>query len=297
MQYGWSDYWSTLVGLFDNRFVQALMTLLAAMALQLALRTAIAYVVHSAVRGHKYATKTDEKKRERTLIKIFRTANAFVIWVVTPVLVLWELGINVAALLTGAGLVGVVLGLGAQTTIRDFLAGFFIILENQYRVGDVVTLRSGPTEVSGVVEDLTVRITRLRDMEGKVHIITNSTSLIITNQTFGFANVDVDINVGYTEDIAKIEKLINKVGAELARDQDEVWAKNIIEPIKFLRVDGFGEAAVRVKAYGKVTAGMQWDIAGEFRRRLLTVLQHEGIAVALPHITAIQTESIQSKKK
>lgn len=218
------------------------------------------------VPGHRHDTKIDAQKREQTLSALFRAVAAIIIWVVTVIVLLWESRINVAALVTGAGLVGVVVGLGAQNTIRDLLAGIFVISENQYRVGDVVTLYIAGQQITGVVEDVTVRITRLRDMDGKLHTIRNGSPDVVANQTFEYANVNLDFSVALDSDIDKVEKVLNEVGAELATD--DKWKELIVEPIRFLRVEAFEESTMKIRVLGRVEPSLQWDVAGEFRRRL-----------------------------
>lgn len=274
--------------LLNHSVTQAAMTIMAAIVLQLVLRNGIARVVRKAVRGHKFASKLDEEKREDTLITIFRTALAVVIWVVAIIVILWQLRVNIAALMTGAGLVGIIVGFGAQAAIKDFLAGIFIIAENQYRVGDIVTLRAAGVDVSGVVEDVTIRITRLRDLDGNLHIVQNGSTSVVTNRSFGFANVNVDVRVSYQADISKVEKVINEVGQKMHDDPD--WTDIVIEPIKFLRVDGFEDSGVCIKALGKVEPAMQWAAAGEFRRRLKKAFEKNGIAIALPQIVINQAK-------
>lgn len=267
---------------FSNVLVQVSLTLLAAIILQLILRLSIERIVHQAMRHHRYANQIDGEKREQTLATIFRTASAVVIWITAIILILWQLDVNVTALMTGAGVVGIIVGFGAQSAIRDFLAGIFVIAENQYRVGDIVTLRAAGKDISGVVEDITIRITRLRDLDGNLHIVQNGTATIVTNLSFGYANVNVDIRVPYEADIDKVEEIINDVGAKM--QGDPAWSPHIFEPIQFFRVDGFEDSAVRVKALGKVEPAMQWDIAGEFRRRLKKALEEHHIDVPYPQV-------------
>lgn len=267
---------------FHHTTVQVLATIAVAFCLQYLVRKTLRFVVHRAVRGHKYAHKIDEEKRENTLVNIFHTAISVVIWTLAVIVILGQMHINIAALATGAGLVGIIVGFGAQSAIKDFLAGIFIIAENQYRVGDIVTLRVSGGDVSGVVEDITVRITRLRDLDGNLHIVQNGASIVVTNLSFEYANVNVDVKVAYDSDINKVEKVMNEVGAALAKD--EKWAKHIVEPIQFLRVDGFEEAGARIKALGTVEPAMQWDIAGEFRRRLIAAFEKNRIVIPYPQI-------------
>lgn len=272
----------TLSRWLDHTAVQIGATIVVVIILQMITRATIDRIVKRAVRGHKYATKVDEEKREHTLINIFHTAIAVALWTIAIVVILGQLNINLAALMTGAGVVGIVFGFGAQNAIKDFLAGIFIIAENQYRVGDIVTLNISGGTVSGVVEDITVRITRLRDLDGNMHIVQNGAAIAVTNLSFQYANVNVDVKVAYDSDIDKVEKVMNEIGTALAKD--EKWAKHFVEPIQYLRVDGFEDSGVRIKALGTVEPAMQWDIAGEFRRRLLEAFEKNHITIPLPQL-------------
>lgn len=271
---------------FDYSLVQVITTIVVALTLQTILRNSIARVVRRTVRGHKFVNQIDEEKRAKTLITIFKTAISVIIWIVAIVVILWQLNVNIAALMTGAGVVGIVVGFGAQSAIRDFLAGIFVLAENQYRVGDIITLRPAGVEISGIVEDITIRITRLRDLDGNIHIVQNGSANAVTNMSFGFANVNVDVLVAYDSDVNKVEKVMNDVGCSMSDDPE--WAGAIVEPIQFLRVDGFEDSGVRIKALGKVEPAMQWDVAGEFRRRLKDGFEKHGIKIPLPQVVVHQ---------
>lgn len=286
MNLTWQEFSAALSEVLQNQLVQILVLVVIALLLQIVAHTIIGYIVRRVVKRHRYATKADEEKREHTLIGIFRTAFAVLVWAVVIILALQKFNINIAALMTGAGLVGVVIGFGAQNTIKDFLAGMFVILENQYRIGDIITLDVGGSPVSGAVEDITVRITKLRDLDGNLHIIPNGTATMVTNRSFDYANVNIDIGVGYDADIEKIKIIINEVGQSIAHD--DVWARHTIEPIKFLRVDRFGEYTVTLKALGKVLPAMQWDVAGEFRRRLLIAFSKQKIVIPVAPVVVRQ---------
>lgn len=254
---------------------QVIVTIGVIVALQFLQRRFTGRIVRRVVRSHHYKNKHEEQQREDTLVAIFNTASAVFLWIIGIIVILTILRVNVAALLTGAGLIGIVVAVGAQSTVKDYLAGIFIILENQYRVGDVITVGT----ISGVVEAITIRLTKLRDMDGTLHFIPNGQITIVSNQTFGYSNVNLDISVGYDADIRKVQKDINDVGDALARD--DTWKDAILEPIHFLRVDGLGESAVTVKALGKVMPGAQWDVAGEFRQRLQVTFEKHGIEMTI----------------
>jgi small conductance mechanosensitive channel len=274
------DMAEILIAIFQNPFTQIALTLAVAIVVQIIFRRTIERIVHKIVRGHRYASPVDAEKREHTLTTIFKTASAVVIWTTVIILILLHLNVNIAALMTGAGILGIIVGLGAQSAIRNFVAGLFIIAENQYRVGDIVTLTIAGKDISGVVEDITVRITRLRDLDGNLYTVQNGEVTIVSNSSFGYANVNIDINVVYDTNVDKVEQIMNHVGKDMATDTK--WAPHIFEPIQFFRVDGFGDTGVRVKALGKVEPAMQWELAGEYRRRLKKAFEKAGIEIPHP---------------
>lgn len=269
--------------------VQVAVTIAATVVAQVILRNIIQHAVQRIVKGHRHSSHKEEVQREQTLIGVFRTATAVMLWVVATVVILYQLHVNVAALLTGAGVVGVLVGFGAQNAIKDYLAGIFIIMENQYRVGDIVTLYADGANVSGAVEGINLRITKLRDLDGNLHIVQNGSGGVVTNRSFTFANVNVDVGVAYDSDLDKVREVINKVGNEQSKDLD--IRDNIIEPIQFLRVDAFTDSAVMIKAIGKVQPAMQWEIAGDFRLRLKKAFDEAGIVIPFRQVVVHQNKS------
>lgn len=280
-----------------STFTKILLVFLIALFFQAISHNFIERLVRRVLRSYQYETKLDQTKREDTVVRIFRTTFTFALWLAVGLTVLTILGINIVALLTGAGLIGVVIGLGAQNTIKDYLAGIYILTENQYRVGDIVTLSGGSTSAigsSGVVEEITLRITKLRDLDGTLSIIRNGEASIVTNRTFKYSNVVVDLTVAYETDIDTVEQLINKTG--IAMIAEDKWKSVIIEPIKFLRVDSFTEAGVVVKTIGKVRPAAQWDVAGEFRRQIKVQFDTHKVKFAVPERVVRNVEPANRKK-
>ena len=275
---------------FHNPIVRCLLVILVTLLLQMFSRQIIERIVRRVVSQHRFENKNDEKKREDTIITVLRTGINVLLWFVAILVVLDALGVNLAAAATGAGVFGVVIGLGAQSTIKDFLAGIFILLENQYRVGDIVTLSGGTTGtgVSGVVEEITLRITKLRDLDGTLNVVRNGEASIITNRTFEYSSVVVDVTVVYDTDVDAVEKVMDAVGLDIAgREQ---WQSLIVQPIKFLRIDSFGDSGVVARAVGRVAPASQWDIAGAYRRELLKAFRKAGVHVALPQVVVHQAK-------
>lgn len=273
-----------LESFINNSFIQIVFVLGVAFAVQHFGGTLVVHAFHKLMRRHNRENALDRKKRIDTLGGIFRTSFSLVVWLVAAGFILAILRIDIAQVATGAGFLGIIIGLGAQATIRDYLAGMFILGENQYRVGDIVTLNgagvSQPT--SGMVEDITLRITKLRDLDGTVHIVRNGEASIITNRTFEYSSVVIDVGVSYDSDIDEVEKVVNRVGKDMLKDQE--LAKIIKEPIHFLRVDNFADSSIMIRLLGKVTPAKQWEVAGEYRRRMLKSFRENGIEIAFPQV-------------
>ncbi len=207
---------------------------------------------------------------------LVRTLGALIA-VVAALVVLGEAGLPLAPLIAGAGIAGIALGFGAQTLFRDLLAGLFVVLERQYGVGDAVRLAG----IGGVVEDINLRRTVLRDIDGIVHSIPNGEVRIASNLTRGWSSVNLNVSVGYDEDIDRVKGVIDRAGAELAADPD--WAELILEPPAVLRVDGLEESGVALKVLAKTKAMEQWKVTGELRRRIKMAFDAEGITIPYPH--------------
>ena len=222
--------------------------------------------------------KEAERKREDTLIKIFNNILRITILIVIVLTILPQLGIDITGLLAGAGIVGIALGLGARSLIQDFLAGIFIILENVYRIGDVVCLDG----TCGAVENITLRKTVLRDLDGVEHHISNGSIKKASNLSKDFARVNLNVGVAYNSDLEKVIEVVNKVGNELA--QDAQWKDDILKPPQFLRVDDFADSAIIIKIVGDTKPLKQWAVAGELRKRLKIAFDKENIEIPFPQI-------------
>jgi len=266
------------IGMFLSQHVVAVAFILAGayLALFIAMKF-IEKITRRAIRKGKFKTAKDEQQREDTLIATLERTVRVVIIVVAFFMVLAEFGFDIGPLLAGAGVIGVALGFGAQTMVKDYLAGFFIIAENQYRVGDVLQVNR---DVAGTVEHITLRTTVLRDLQGMVHHIPNGTIEVATNMTMDFAQVDLNIGVGYDSDIDHVEKVINAVGKEMA--SDEKWKDVILEAPAMSRVEEFADSAVTVKILCKTAPIHQWEVKGELLRRLKKAFEKEHIEIPFP---------------
>ncbi|MFA6325156.1 MAG: mechanosensitive ion channel family protein [Candidatus Paceibacterota bacterium] len=232
--------------------------------------------VRSMVLSNGFQSPEAEKKREDTLINIFTKTIKIVILIVSFVMILQTLGIPVGPILAAAGVVGIALGFGGQYLIRDIITGLFIILENQYRVGDFIC----SNDKNGLVEDISLRMTTLRDLDGNVHHIPHGEMKIISNLSKNYSRVNLNINVGYSSDLEKVKEVINKVGNDLA--EDTIWKNFINKPIQFLRVNNFVDSSIEIKVLGETKPGKQWEVAGEFRFRIKKAFDKEGIDIPFP---------------
>lgn len=224
------------------------------------------------------------KKRLETLSRIFVVATTLVVWILAGLLVLDQLGIAIGPFLAAAGIAGVAVGFGGQYIIRDLITGVFIIMENQYRIGDVITIDT----ITGTVEDITLRTTMVRDLDGVAHHIPHGTIQRVSNHSKQFARVNLDIGVAYSSNLDKVIEVINRVGRELAEDPQ--WAEDILEPPQFRRVQELADSAILLKVLGEVKPLRQWDVAGEFRKRLKQAFDEEGIEIPFPQIVVHKPE-------
>jgi small conductance mechanosensitive channel len=216
-------------------------------------------------------------KRVETLSQVGDRLVSIIAVLAVLITVLPEFGINAGALLAGAGIAGLAIGFGAQSLVKDVIAGLFILLENQYAKGDVVNLAG----VGGLVEDVNLRRTLLRDLDGTVHSIPNGQISVASNLTRTWSRVNTLVSVSYSEDLDKVFGIINRVGEELAADSE--WSKDIIEAPKALGVEDFGESGVVIRILGDTQPIRQWDVMRELRKRLKIAFDEAGIEIPFPH--------------
>ncbi|PIY78669.1 MAG: mechanosensitive ion channel family protein, partial [Parcubacteria group bacterium CG_4_10_14_0_8_um_filter_35_7] len=220
-----------------------------------------------------FLSKEEEKKREDTLIRIFAGSLGIVVGIVALLMILQEIGVAIAPLLAAVGIAGLAFGFGGQYLIRDLISGLFIIMENQYRVGDVVCFNG----TRGLVEDISLRMTTLRDLDGTVHHIPHGEIKRVSNLSKYFARVNLNIGISYNSNLEQVISVVNKVGKELA--EDSAWKEYILKPPQFVRVDDFGDSAIIIKILGETKPLKQWDVAGELRKRLKIAFDREGIEI------------------
>jgi len=217
------------------------------------------------------------KKRSDTLCSLSTKIALGIIVILALVTILPEFGINITGMLVGLGIVGIAIGFGAQSLIRDYLSGIFILLEDQYDVGDVVRVAG----IAGFVEEVGLRRTVLRDLDGIVHSISNGEIKAASNFTKGYSRVNLNISVAYGEDLDRVIKVINRVCKEMA--EEPKWKAAFITTPQVLRVDNLGDSGIDIKILGDTKPIKQWAVMGELRLRLKRTFDAEGIEIPWPH--------------
>lgn len=239
-------------------------------------------IIRRTVRGPDFTTIQERKRRSETLVSVFNnTLNVFLI-IIVGIMLLSELGVQTGPLIAFLSLFGIALGLGAQFIIRDIFTGFFIILENQYRIGDVVCV--GKT--CGLVEGISLRETILRDDNGTVHHVSNGEIRIASNLSKFRSNINLTVSVTYESDIEKVIRVINRVGKDFARGIK--WKDKITSPPQFQRIEDFAQSGIVMKILGETRPLMQWDATGELRKRLKIAFDKNKIQLALPQLVIHQ---------
>ena len=222
--------------------------------------------------------KVEREKRAQTLARFTTTISAICLGTLATFLVLQQLGVNITAPLVGLGVVGVAVGFGAQYMIRDFIAGFFVYLENQYNVGDVIKVGN----IAGGVEEISLRRTVLRDLDGARHIIPNGEVRIVSNLTQEWSRAHLNISVAYKEDLDRVMSLMRQTWEEMRHDPN--WGSFMLSETPWLlRVNEFGDSGITIKMVGETQPIKQWDVMGEFRRRIKKVFDEQGIEIPWPH--------------
>jgi small conductance mechanosensitive channel len=225
-------------------------------------------------------TSGDEVARIQTLARVFRYAAGTVIFIVAGTLILGELGISVAPILATAGVAGVAIGFGAQSLIKDYFTGFFLLLDDQVRQGDVVELAGK----GGLVEEVTLRYVRLRDMDGHVHYIPNGEIKLVTNRTREYATPVVDVTIGYGEDADAVLGVMRDVAAGLRADAS--WKDRIVDDLEIVGMERWADSAIVLRARLRVVPPIQqWNVKREFMKRLKKRFDELGIEIPFPQLT------------
>ena len=255
------------------------------------IRRVIPPIVNRSVEKTKGESKKGLEKRTNTIVGVLIGTGRIIIVITVLLMILSEMGIPIGPMLAGFGIAGVAVGFGAQYLVRDLIAGMFIIWENQYRVGDVAQVGG----VIGLVEEITLRKTVLRDLDGIVHHVPNGEIRVASNYTRHFSRVNLDIPVSYGTDLDHAMAVINRIGQELADDAN--WKDRIVSPPQVLRVNKWADSAIEIKVLGDVKPSEQWAVMGELRLRLKKVFDAEGIEIPWPHTKVYFGNTMENPEK
>lgn len=226
----------------------------------------------------------ETKKRAETLGAVVQYTVSVTVWVIAGIMVLGALGIDIGPILAAAGVLGLAVGFGAQSLVQDVISGFFILLEDQIRVGDVVDIAGK----SGLVERVNLRMIVLRDLSGNVHYVRNNQIDVVTNMTKEFSYYVFDVGVAYRENVDEVIDVMKRVGTELR--EAEAFGEDILDDLEVLGVDKLADSAVVVKARFKTKPSKQWRVGREYNRRMKAAFDAEGIEIPFPHTTVYMGE-------
>ena len=237
-------------------------------------------LVRTIMFGNSTADEHEEiQKQAETLTTVFSGIIRVLIILGAIFMILSKLGVPIGPILGGFGIAGIAVGFGAQHMVRDLIAGVMIIAENQYRTGDIVNI----VGVSGMVEDINLRRTVLRDWDGDVHVIPNGEITVATNRTKHWSRINLDVGVAYKENIDDVFNVLNEIGNELSNDPH--YGLMILSPPRVLRLNSFDDSQITIKMMGECKPMNQWEITGELRRRIKNRFDKEGIEIPFPHTT------------
>jgi len=270
---------------FFNHGIKIAIIIIAAYVVLHSIGVLIEKFIRRVIAPDHFLGKEAEKKREDTLIRIFSTSAAIIIWIIASLMVMQEVGIAIGPLLAAAGIAGLAFGFGGQYLIRDLISGLFIIMENQYRISDVVCFG----ETCGLVEDISLRMTTLRDLDGTVHHVPHGEVKTVSNLSKTFSRVNINLGISYSSNLEHVISVVNKVGEELAKDNE--WKDQIIKAPQFLRVDDFADSAIIIKILGETKPIKQWAVAGELRKRLKIAFDKEKIEIPFHQVVVHQTKN------
>jgi small-conductance mechanosensitive channel len=292
-----TDFWAKLLSSTTDWVIKELPgIIIMVIALLIILRVArfsISRLKKALIRKAEKDETVDESEAEKridTLTGILLGAVRIGLYTVFCIMLLGKFGIDIGPLLASAGILGLAVGFGAQELVRDYISGFFILLEDQLRAGDVAVING----TGGLVENIGLRTISLRDFSGTVHIFQNGKISSLSNMTKDWSAMVFDIGVAYKENVDQVMEIMKQVGDEL--QNDEKFGPDIIEPIEVFGLDSFGDSALVIKARLKTKPIQQWTIGREYRRRLKIAFDAQNIEIPFPHTTVYWGEEINPLK-
>ena len=283
--------WETLLSWFEIQAVTVGLRI-AFVLLGAILLTRVLRIVVRRVEGRvsKDTTPMRGLKRAETLTKVLTSGGIVVIWTIAGIYVLALLGFQLAPLLAGVGIVGLAVGFGAQDLVKDVVNGFFTLFEDQYGIGDVVQVNEGP---AGKVEQLTLRVTALRDLDGTLHYISNGSITHVANRSKDWSRAVIDIGVAYDEDPSKVRSVLKQIAQHAMQDED--IERNLYAEPEILGVETLGEYEVIWRMTADTKPGRQWDASRQLRELIKRRLDAEGIEMPFPHRVMVTAAGAQSE--
>ena len=224
------------------------------------------------------AATRGERKRVETLMRVFKYVANIAIMLMGVLAALNTIGISIAPMLAAAGVVGIAVGFGAQSLVKDYFTGIVLLIENQIRVGDVVSLDNR----TGNVEEVTLRYVRLRDAEGNVHFVPNGQITAVTNMSMGFSYAVIDVSVDYKEEVQKVMSLMDSVGQAMLKE--EPWKSQLMGEFAVMGVQTLADSAVVIRCRFKTVGGEQWAVRREYFRRIKEVFDRERVEIPFPQM-------------
>jgi len=266
--------------------------ILRAIAIMITIAVVIGVIEVSYLVGNAFLSGRAEKKREvsqktKTLVPVTLTAIKIAAWFTGGLIILDRLGVNITPILAGAGIVGLAIGFGSQTLVKDLINGLFILFEESIRIGDWATVGNK----GGHVEAIGLRTVRLRDLHGNVHVIPNSSIDTVTNLSKEFSRAVMDVGVAYREDVDKVIEILEEIGRGMQDDPE--YGKRILEPLEIFGLDRFENSSVVIRARFMTKPLKQWGVRREFNRRMKRVFDERGIEIPFPHRTLYMGEPKQ----
>jgi small conductance mechanosensitive channel len=225
------------------------------------------------------------EKRSATIGGVLRKTAVVLVWTIAIFMSLTELGYDIGPLIAGAGIAGVAIGFGAQALVRDIISGMFLLMENQVRIGDVAKING----TGGLVEEINLRTTVLRDLEGIVHVFPNGSITTLANLTRVYSCYVFDVGVAYKEDTDKVVEALREVDETLRADPE--WQRVILDPLEIFGVDKFADSSVVIKARYRTRPLQQWNVGREMNRRIKKKFDELGIEIPFPHLSLYAGEA------
>jgi len=292
-----TDFWEPLLAKLGEWVITELPAIIILVVLLLIALRVSSFMIRKLkkVLASRTVHQTDEpnlevEKRLNTLMGIVKKGVAIIIWAVFIMIFLKKINIDIAPILAGAGIIGLAVGFGAQELVRDFISGFFILLENQIRTGDVAIING----TGGLVEKIELRTITLRDLSGVVHVFQNGKINTVSNMTKEWSAMVFDIGVAYKEDLDQVMQIMKDVSEDLRKDAN--FKDSILEPMEIFGLDSFGDSALVIKGRIKTKPIQQWNVGREYRKRLKIAFDKQNIEIPFPHQTIYWGEEIDPLK-